>query len=159
MRQVWVTDANAILMTTQAVGALRSAALRGVGFRRAVGRWGEDASSSESEVPDLWQLCAVSRVSVADRNIELEACECGAVRSISFDPLIVKSAAFDGGNSAWVLAENPEVTILGEEVKEILLALDPDLEFSQVWFENEAPDTADGDSLGWGDVGRELKDS
>ena len=72
----------------------------------------------------------------APRSVERENCTCGSVKSVSFNPLVVRRPQGPEADAiVWRLAESPDALILSEEIREYLEAADQDLEFSEVFYE------------------------
>ncbi len=150
-RTVWLTDASAILVQNEIVRALQTQ-MKGIWFRPVQAQWRPDLPWAGEPLPSLSQLLAESAVNAAPGNIKPERCDCGAVRSISYDPLLLKRfRKMESG--AWFLAENPEVVILGPRLREVLFRHANDLEFATVWFEDEyQPPSLPSSGFDWGDL-------
>jgi len=82
------------------------------------------------EVPPLLQIRAGHQIHASSQSVEAESCECGSVRAVSFDPLVVRDRF--PSVAIWYLAESPEVLILSSELRDLLMAADPDLECDDV---------------------------
>lgn len=150
-RHVWVSDANAVLVDDQAANALRELGLEGIGFRTATADW-RDGIPSAGEAPlSLVQIVASNAIAVSIHSASFESCFCGAVRSISFEPLVVVDPSSEAG--AWHLTQNPEVLVFDARVCDVLSGLDADLEWLQVWRESEYPHlTTPSGGVSWDDL-------
>jgi len=150
-RHVWLSDGNAVLLDQKAKATMSGINSEGIGFRHVKGAWRPDLPWADRTVPDLMQLVATSHISVSSQSVELDGCSCGAVRSISFEPLVVLDP--ESAVGVWCLAENPEVLVFDDAVRDALICADPDLEFLRVWREDEyiSPATPSG-GIDWSDV-------
>lgn len=150
-RHVWLSDANAILLDHKAVESISGLPSGGFDFRHAHGTWRADSPWATQPVPDLMQLAARGAISSSSQSVEFDGCSCGAVRSISFEPLIVIDPESD--SRVWYLAENPEVLVLNASVRDALLYVDPDLEFLRVRREHEySPPAPQSGGIDWSEL-------
>lgn len=115
-RTVWLTDASAIVVDNETVRALQLQEMKGIWFRPVQAQWRPDLPWAGEPLPSLSQLLAESAVNAAPGNVERERCVCGSVRSISYDPLLLKPLP-KIESDAWFLVENPEVVILGPRLR------------------------------------------
>jgi len=150
-RTVWLTDASAIVLDNETIRALLMREMKGVWFRPVQARWRPDLPWANEPLPSVSQLLAETVVHAARGNVELEGCECGSVRSISYDPLLLQPPGKKECD-AWFLAENPEVLILGPRLQEALLQNAKDLDFASVWFEDEYQPSVPSSGIDWGDL-------
>lgn len=126
LRRVWLTDANAVLIDAGLSAAIGLTALM---FRPVNASWRDDLPWRFQPVPKLLQLCTAASISAAPESLDLADCDCGAVRSISFKPLIVRVSDTPG---PWHLEQNPEVLIFDAVSRDKLLQVERDLEFIEV---------------------------
>lgn len=134
-RHVWLSDANAILVDGVVGTSLIGAASTLISLRPVDTRWSDNAPLGFGEVPRLLEVCATVALSAAPRNIDRGDCVCGTLRRIAFDPLILHPPATPDVPDAAFLSENPQVLLLSEFCRDILRDADPDLEFSEVFFD------------------------
>lgn len=133
-RKIWLSDANAILLADSYSEKLAGRVSVRLSLVRA--RWEDGIAGSGSAVPKLMQLRASLEMHAAPRSVELENCTCGSVKSVSFNPLVVRRPqGADADAIVWRLAESPDALILSEETREYLESADQDLEFSEVFYE------------------------
>lgn len=128
-RGVWLTDGNAILVGVPLAERLRS--LAGIRLEPVEARWEEGMPAASGPPPVLLQVRASHAIEASPLNVEREQCACGAVRRVSFSPLVVRGPQ-NPEAAAWYLAESAEVTVLGEPLRGLLLETDPDLVFAAV---------------------------
>jgi len=150
-RRVWLSDGNAIILDRAVLESLSHLTSEDTVFRSVKGVWRSDLPWAGEPVPDLVQLVARGVVSASKQSVEFDGCACGAVRSISFEPLIV--VAPDSASGVWCLAESPEVLVLHASVRDALLDADADLEFLRVWREDEySPPKPCSGPIDWSDL-------
>lgn len=131
-RHVWLTDGNSILIDS-AVTDLLLTTYPAEFTRPVFSQWRDNLTCSSTPLPTLMQLQSAQEIKASELSTEWEACSCGAIRSLSFNPLIVQSPETNIG--IWQLRENPTVIILNCELRDILLSFDSDLIFAEVFTE------------------------
>jgi len=150
-RHVWFSDGNAVLVDKAAAESMTAATSGGISFRPVQAEFRLGLPWASHPVPDLVQVVAKNVIHAASQCVELDGCSCGAVRSISFEPLVVIDP--EHCSRVWRLAENPEVLVVDAFVWEALLKLDPDLECGRVWREHEySPPAPTSGGISWGDL-------
>jgi hypothetical protein len=152
-RRVWLTDGSAVLVTSDLDSSLRAMAPAGLHLVPSNGRWQETLPWAGNAVPTLLQVRSSQAVNASESSVELEDCVCRAVRRISFSPLIVKPPTGIEGAAIWYLAENPEILVFGELVRDALCAVESDLEFAEVFCEGEySPPSRSFQGDDWSDL-------
>jgi len=98
-------------------------------------------------------LVAEHAIRAAHSSVEYEECECGAVRRLSFKPLVVRAPA-NASAGAWFLHENPAVLVIAQELRDTLLRHVDSLEFARVYLEGEyEPLGKTAEGVRWDDLG------
>src|SRR5262249_346519 len=131
-RDVWLTDANAVLISLELGPQLE--ALPGIELHPARARWREGIPGRGEIEPIIWQVRARHPIHAAPQNVEAVDCVCGRVRRISFVPLVVLPPT-EPSAGAWYLAESPEALIVGKALRDVIAARDADLEFAEVEYD------------------------
>lgn len=131
-RSVWLTDSNAVLVRETL--STRLSGMAGLRMQRVHAHWRGGIPSASQEVPVLVQMRADYQIHTPSSSLESRPCACGSVRAVPFDPLVVLDD-FERA-AVWYLAESPEVLVVNDDVRAILVSADPDLEFAEVRVEN-----------------------
>jgi hypothetical protein len=98
----------------------------------------------------LFQLKPMRVVAVACPS-KHDVCHlCGAVKRLSFSPLLLATPP-EPGWRAVSLEENPEIVIVSPEVRDRLIALTPDLQLSPAYVEATYAPSAEFEE-GWSDL-------
>ena len=151
LRSVWLSSQNAVLIDSRISDDVQAAGQ--VRCRSVIRRWREGLPYSGTAVPDLCQLVAEQDIGAAPSSVEFEGCECGAVRRLSFKPLIVRPPEVPGAG-AWSLKENPAVLVIAEGLRDILIRHDSSLAFGRAYFEGEyEPPRETFEGVRWDDLG------
>jgi hypothetical protein len=152
-RAIWLSSRSAILLEEKIVDELaRNGAwrVRSLGLQR---RWRDGVPWANAKLPDLRQLVAEEPIAAAPASVEFEGCECGAVRSISFSPLIVRPPEVISAG-VWFLKENPSVLVIGERLRAVLTRHDESAQFVRVYYEGEySPPSSTVEGTRWDDLG------
>jgi hypothetical protein len=128
-REVWLTDSNAVLVAERLAKRIKK--LPGLELEQIHARWQEGIPGAMKERPPLCQVRARHEIHASPQNLERDDCSCGAVRRISFSPLIVLPPSQESA-LAWYLAESPDALILSEIFRDLLASASADLEFAEV---------------------------
>jgi hypothetical protein len=131
-RAVWLTDGNAVLVREDV--AMRLHGMPGLDLTPLHAPWADGIPGATEQVPSLLQMRPRHEVHASPGNLRLEDCSCGSVRSISFNPLVVRHP-LEPSVLAWYLSESPDALILSAALRDLLAATDGDLEFAEVRYE------------------------
>ena len=152
-RDVWLSSRNALLVKKELALEIEQDGHWLVRSIPVQARWRDGTPWSEERLPVLRQLVAEQPISASPASVEFNDCVCGAVRRISFQPLIVQPPNLtDAG--IWFLKENPAVLLIGERLRVLLSRHDAAPEFSRAYYEGEEGSSFETiKGLNWGDLG------
>lgn len=150
---MWLSSQNAVLVESRIGDQIVHGATWQVRCEPVNRRWRQGVPWSGTGIPSLCQLMAVQPISAAAASVEFEGCECGAVRRLSFKPLIVMAPdAVTAG--VWFLRENPAVLVIGDKLRALLSRHDASLEFGRAYYEGEyVPPSGTFEGVRWDDIG------
>lgn len=148
-RDVWLTSGNAILVSAALTQRLQEVIGDTVRFEEVRTRWKDPQRGSAP--PRLLQLRPRNEVGAAGASVEYENCDCGAVRRVSLNPLILESVP--SRPSLFRLRESPDVLVFDERIRHLLADPGDVLAFSEAYVDGQykpSESTFDGDD--WSDL-------
>lgn len=147
-RALWVTDRLRLLVPRPVVPDLGESAAG----RKVEVNW-RDGFGDGTPPPELDLLAPKALLAAAPQTVKRQDCVCRQVRSIDLEPLLVSEKPTREKDGIWSLEENPDITLVSEQVRDVLQRLAPDLETVEVFTPEEV--TAQGLGLSgetWSDV-------